>query len=155
MQLDREQIKQRALEVLARHVGKANAITMAELTGAVQRCQVTPSRRYDESRIVRSVVEQLRREGHPICHHNGKGGGYFLAGTEAELEDTARWFRQRAMSAFRQEAALKRISLIDLVEQLRLDLVTPRMRETLEQRRAERAAEESKDHHQENRNANA
>jgi len=150
MQLDREQIKQRALEVLARHVGKYNAITMAELTGAVQRCQVTPSRRYDESRIVRSVVEQLRREGHPICHHNGKGGGYFLAATEAELDETARWFRQRAMSAFRQEASLKRISLTALVEQLHLDLATPRMRERLEQLRAER-----EDHHQENRNANA
>jgi len=150
MLLDREQIKQRVLEVLARHVGKAHAIPMSELTSAVQRCQVTPSRRYNESRIVRSVVEQLRREGNPIAHFNGRGGGYFLAANEGELADTARWFRQRAMSAFRQEAALKRISLTDLLEQLHLDLATPRMRERLEQLRAER-----EDHHQENRNANA
>jgi len=152
MQLDREQIKQRVLEVLARHVGKANALTMADLTSAVQRCQVTPSRRYDESRIVRSVVEQLRREGHAICHHNGRGGGYFMAANENELSDTAGWFRQRAMSAFRQEAALKRISLTDLVEQLHLDLATPRMRKRLEQLRAERNATED---HQENTDADA
>lgn len=145
-QLDREQIKQRVLEVLARHVGKANAITMADLTSAVQRCQVTPSRRYDESRIVRSVVEQLRREGHAICHHNGRGGGYFMAASDAELADTAQWFRQRAMSAFRQEAALKRISLTDLVEQLHLDLATPRVRERLEALRAEREQHQEATH---------
>jgi len=146
MQLDREQIKQRVLEVLAGHVGKANAITMADLTSAVQRCQVTPSRRYDESRIVRSVVEQLRREGHAVCHHNGKGGGYFMAASDEELADTARWFRQRAMSAFKQEAALKRISLVELVEQLRLDLATPRMRDALEQQRAEREQHQEATH---------
>lgn len=151
MQLDREQIKERVLEILHRHVGKANALPMSELTSAVQRCQVTPSRRYDESRIVRSVVEQLRREGHAIAHYNGRGGGYFIAANESELEDTAQWFRQRAMSAFRQEAALKRISLTDLVEQLHLDLATPRMRKRLEQLRAERDCHHQD--HQENTDA--
>jgi hypothetical protein len=123
MQLhDRQVLKERALEVLQQRVGKANAITMTRLAGSIQGCAVLPSARYEETRLVRSIIEQLRREGHPVCHHNGRGGGYFWAANEAELEETAAWFRKRAMSAFRQEANLKRISLAELVEQLRLTL---------------------------------
>jgi hypothetical protein len=134
-QLDRDTLKERALTVLQRHVGKPNAITMTRLAGAIQGCDVVPSARYEETRLVRSIIEQLRREGHPICHHNGRGGGYFWAANEAELEETAAWFRKRAMSAFRQEANLKRISLSELVEQLRLDIETPRMTERLQEMR--------------------
>lgn len=131
--LDREVLKERALTVLQRHVGKGNAITMTRLTAAIQGGELIPSKRYEESRLTRSIIEQLRREGHPVCHHNGRGGGYFWAANEGELEQTAAWFRKRAMAAFRQEAALKRISLVDLVEQLRLDIETPRMEQRLQE----------------------
>lgn len=130
--LDRAVLAERALAVLQRHVGKANAITMTRLTAAVQGGDVVPSQRYEESRIVRSIISQLRADGHPIAHHNGRGGGYFWAANEAELAETAAWFRARAMSAFRQEANLKRISLTELVEQLRLDIERPRMEQRLE-----------------------
>lgn len=146
MQLDRDTLKERALDVLQRHVGKANAITMARLAGAIQGCAVVPSARYEETRLVRSIIVQLRREGHPICHHNGKGGGYFWAANEAELADTAAWFRSRAMSAFRQEANLKRISLSELVEQLKLDIEKPRMEQRLNELRTTK--EESNDANQ-------
>lgn len=135
MQLDRDTLKDRALTVLQRHVGKGNAITMTRLAGAIQGCDVVPSSRYEESRIVRSIISQLREEGHPIAHHNGRGGGYFWAANEAELAETAAWFRSRAMSAFRQEANLKRISLSELVEQLRLDIEQPRMEQRLSELR--------------------
>ena len=143
MQLDRDMLKERALEVLQRHVGKSRAITMARLAGAIQGCAVVPSARYEETRLVRSIVEQLRREGHPVCHHNGRGGGYFWAANENELEETAAWFRKRAMSAFRQEANLKRISMSELVEQLKLDIEKPRMEKRLRELR--NTKEESND----------
>lgn len=142
MQLDREQLKERALAVLQRHVGKPNAITMTRLTAAIQGGDVVPSARYEESRIVRSIISQLREEGHPICHFNGTGGGYFWAANEAELEHTAAWFRQRAMSAFRQEANLKRISLSELVEQLKLDIERPRMEQRLGDLREQNSTKE-------------
>lgn len=138
MQLDRDTLKDRTLAVLRRHVGKPNAITMTRLTAAIQSAAVVPSARYEESRIVRSIISQLREEGHPIAHHNGRGGGYFWAANEAELEETANWFRQRAMSAFRQEANLKRISLVELVEQLQLDIQQPRMARRLDTLRRQR-----------------
>ncbi len=133
MQLERDVLKDRALAVLRRHVGKGQAITMTRLTAAIQGGDVIPSRRYEETRLVRSIVEELRRDGHPVAHFNGRGGGYFWAETEEELEETAAWFRQRAMSAFRQEAALKRISLAELVEQLALDLKRPQLENRLAQ----------------------
>jgi hypothetical protein len=140
MPLDRDTLKERALTVLQRHVGKPNAITMTRLTAAIQGGDVIPSRRYDESRLTRSIISQLRAEGHPIAHTNGRGGGYFFAATEAELEETAAWFRSRAMSAFRQEANLKRISLSELVEQLKLDIETPRMTDRLDELRTTKEA---------------
>lgn len=135
---DRDVLKQRALELLMKHVGKNNAIAMAELTAQIERSAILPSQRYEASRITRSIVKQLRAEGHPICHINRKGGGYFWAANDQELADCAGWFRQRAMSAFEQEAALRRISLTELVDQLQLDLKTPQMKQRLQDMRAER-----------------
>jgi len=124
MKLNRDQLKRRLLQVLASHTCRDDCISMTQLVPAVLGDYVIPNKRYDQSRIVRSLVAQCRREGAPICIRSGKYGGYFLATNPEELEHTAKWFRKRAMSSLKQEALLRGMAISDLVEQISLDLTT-------------------------------
>ncbi|WP_049764595.1 hypothetical protein [Thioalkalivibrio sulfidiphilus] len=118
----RKRLKARALELLSQHQGPDDPISMTALNAAITGETVIPWRRYDQSRITRSLITELRQEGHAIAHKPGAGGGYYMARNEDELKDTAAWFRKRAMSSLRQEAALRRISLGALIEQYQLEL---------------------------------
>lgn len=123
MDADRRRLAEAIRQVLERHEGVERAITMTALFAIATGDTVVPGRRYDQTRIVRSLIEQLRREGLPIgiCRH-----GYFLARSEQELAPTIRAFHSRAMSGLRQERALTRVSFDELLEQYRLELITRR-----------------------------
>lgn len=118
----REYLLERCRALVSAHKGPDDCITMTELYHQLTGEVVIPWRRYDQSRIVRSLIEQLRREGCPIGHKGGKFGGYFWAADQAELDTTARMFRSRGLSAFKQEAALRRVSNTELLKQYQLDL---------------------------------
>lgn len=120
--LERDALKRAVGEILDRHRGPQRAITMVALFRQATGEVVIPNRRYDQTRIVRSVVEQLRREGRPIGLVSGRGGGYFVAQSDTELQPTIDWFHSRAMSSLQQEAALKRITFGELLQQYRLEL---------------------------------
>jgi len=79
-------------------------------------------RRYDQTRFVRSIIKELRQEGKPIGIKSGSRGGYFTARNDAELQSTIETFHRRAMSSLQQEAALKRISFNELLEQYELEI---------------------------------
>lgn len=119
---DRKTLMARLLEILRRQEGPDHPVSMTELFHRLTGETVIPWRRYDQSRLVRSLVRQAREEGHPIAHRAGRDGGYFLARSDAELDETAEWFRKRALASLRQEARLKRISMNTLIEQYRLEL---------------------------------
>jgi hypothetical protein len=71
-------------------------------------------------RKVRSAVESLRRDGHPICAT--PEDGYYLAETDDELSRTLAFLRARAMTSLVQIAQLRRVSLPTLMGQLQLEL---------------------------------
>lgn len=49
-----------------------------------------------DDRPMRSAIEELRREGHLICHKKDKPDGYYLASSKAEYEDfRTREYRSR------------------------------------------------------------
>lgn len=121
-ELDREALKERIKAALKEHEGPEAAITMTELYARITGAVVIPWRRYDQTRLVRSVVEQLRREGCPIGVKGGNSGGYFWARNEEELKGTIGWFHERAMSALKQEAVLKRLHPGELIKQYALEL---------------------------------
>lgn len=120
--VSRDELKKRIRDVLEGHEGPNNPITMTALHSAVTGEVIIPWRRYDQSRITRSLVEELRREGMPIAHKGGRNGGYYLARNEAELQQTIEWFHSRAMSSLKQEAALKRMSPNTVIEQYKIEL---------------------------------
>ena len=119
---DRAEMLTRAREILQQHQGPDDCITMTELYRQVTGEVVIPWKRYDQSRVIRSIVEQLRREGARIGRKGGKYGGYFWARNDDELATTVDWFHARAMSALKQEAALRRANTKDLIRQYEIEL---------------------------------
>lgn len=117
---DRRALLDAAREVLGRHQGPERPITMLELHAVLTGEVIIPGRRYDQTRITRSLVEQLVLEhGLPVA--SGRHG-YFLARTDAELQPTIERFHARALSHLKREKALKRATTADLLEQVRIDL---------------------------------
>lgn len=71
-------------------------------------------------RQFRQVVEQLRREGHPIC--STTDAGYWWAASPEDLDRACRFLVDRAMTSLSQVAAMKRVALPDLYGQLGLEI---------------------------------
>jgi len=74
----------------------------------------------DERRL-RTVIEQLRRDGHGIC--GTPETGYFIARNDDELVRTCNFLYARAMTSLAQIAAMRRVDLPDLRGQLRLPAI--------------------------------
>lgn len=98
---------------LACHIGQDNGAHARDLVAEI--CGETSP---VLERRLRSVIEELRLEGRPICGHPGTG--YFLAHSQEELERTAEFLRDRAAKSFIQAARMLGVSLPDLVGQMRL-----------------------------------
>lgn len=103
------------LDVLSDHVGAANGITATHLVRKV--CGFSTAA---AERKLRTVVEELRREGHAIAAHPTHG--YFVPATAAELDETCEFLYARAMTSLVQIAALRRVALPNLRGQLKLPL---------------------------------
>ncbi len=113
--------RDRLLAALQRHVGAENGATGATLT---REMNLPPGDLFDQGeptlteRQVRSLVEALRMEGHHICAHPARG--YFIARTDDELAETCEFLRHRALKSLTQIASMQRVSLPDLLGQMRL-----------------------------------
>ena len=102
------------LAVLSRHIGSRRGISAAALARAVY----GPGAGAGDERRIRHMVAELRAQGEHICADPRHG--YFIAKTEAELDDTCRFLYDRAMTSLSQISAMKRVSLPDLAGQLRI-----------------------------------
>lgn len=119
---DRPKLLRLLRVVLSDHMSRDNPITMTQLIPLVLGEHVIPNKRYNQSRIIRSLVVQLRQEKMPIVSRNGKNGGYYIATNPQEIETSARLFRKRALSSLKQEALLRGIALSELFYQHPLNL---------------------------------
>ncbi len=107
-----------ARKILKKHIGPNNPIVMTGLFITITQGVVIPNKKIDQTRIIRELVRLLRVEGLPVVHNRR---GYFVAENDAQVEREARWFRKRGLSAFRQEAALRRINVGALFVQYKLE----------------------------------
>lgn len=107
--------RDQVLAALARHVGRDKGVRIQELvyeiTGETLRSE-------GAERKVRELVSDLRESGVAICAY--PGDGYYIAASAAELELACAFLRGRAMHSLRLEAQMRRISLGELLGQLRL-----------------------------------
>lgn len=97
------------LNVLAHHQGRANGISAGSLatrTGLSQR-------------QLRKHISALRDEGIAIC---GKPNtGYFVPVTPEELQESCAFLEHRALHSLRVLSRMKKVSLPDLLGQLKLN----------------------------------
>ena len=94
------------LTVLSHHIGKGNGISVMRLH---QQTSIIP-------RGIRTLVSELREEGHAIC--GTPKDGYYIAANAEELEETCRFIRRRSMHGLRMESQMRKIPMADLLGQL-------------------------------------
>ena len=109
-------VDDRLLAVLSRHIGARCGISAQGLARAV----FGPGAGAADERRIRHMVAELRAQGEHICADPRHG--YFLAETDAELDETCRFLYDRALTSLTQISAMKRVSLPDLAGQLRIRL---------------------------------
>jgi len=115
------ELRARLLEVLSGHVGRENAIGMAELYEAVYGEPWT--NRINDTRALRHLVTLLRRRGVKICSvSKTAGGGYYLASAGSELKDYVERLKAQGLRKLAQAARIQNVSLPELLGQLRLNL---------------------------------
>jgi hypothetical protein len=113
----------RLLEIMIDHVGKSRIIGMGELYEQV--FGAPWAHRINDTRRLRKIVEELRRGGAAICAAPARvGGGYYLSNSGSELAEFCGKLRRRALKILSMEARIRKISMPELVGQLRLDLET-------------------------------
>jgi hypothetical protein len=115
----KEQYKSKMLVILSKHIGKNNPIRMADLYKEMFGKE--PKDNIQTTRIIRTSVESLRREGVPVCSSMHKNnGGYYLANTGSELEDYLNRLRKRAIKALSMDARLRKMTLRQLLGNIQL-----------------------------------
>ena len=115
---DRDLTPTLVLDVLGDHLGADNGISSRELVRKIAGISSAAG-----ERRLRAVIVALRKAGHPV------GGtpdtGYFIARTDAELDETCEFLYGRAMTTLEQVAVLRRVAMPDLRGQLRLRMGAP------------------------------
>lgn len=102
--------KARVLEILANwHVGQHYGITVKALA---EKAGIT-------EREVRHAVTAIREDGLAVCAHPSTG--YFIAQTDAELNDCIQFLKDRALHSLKLASSLSRLALPDLIGQLKLE----------------------------------
>jgi hypothetical protein len=115
----RDAHRARLLTELSRHVGEVNAIGMAELHEAV--FGGTWHHRINDTKKLRELITAMRNEGVPICSvPSSCGGGYYLASAGSELRGYTERDKKRALRILSRVSRIEKISLPELLGQMRL-----------------------------------
>lgn len=96
------------LAALGCHIGAENGITAERLARQIG----------ISTRELRKCISELREQGVAVC--GTPRFGYFVARTEEELEDSCAFLRRRALHSLALEARLRKITLPDLIGQMKL-----------------------------------
>ena len=115
------QARARLLQILTRHVGSHRACDMGSLYEQV--FGEKWNHKINDSRKIREMITELRKEGTPICSSSSRTrGGYYLAATDGELNVYLAKIHSKAVKALALEAQLRRVTLAELLGQTRLNL---------------------------------
>lgn len=118
---EREILEGRVMRALARHVGRAREIGMAELFEQV--FQRPAAHRINSTRALRNLIYDLQRQGERICSsRKSGGGGYWLAAADSELRDYLRGRKKEALKILSLVAVLERRSLPELLGQMAMEM---------------------------------
>lgn len=121
--LEQLQVENRTMQILMRHIGANRVVGMGELYESVYGEKW--KHRINDTRPIREVVTKLRRDGVPICSVvSGAGGGYYLAGSAAELDEQCKRIEMQALKKLKQASLMRQLSLPELLGQLQTNLAS-------------------------------
>ena len=113
--------KTRILMIMSGHVGQGRKIGMGELYEQV--FEETYDHRINDTRRLRKLITELRRDGVAICSVAARsGGGYWLASAGSELAGYCASLRNRALKILGMEARIRKISMSEMMGQMALEL---------------------------------
>ena len=113
--------KTRILMIMSGHVGQGKRIGMGELYERV--FEETYDHRINDTRRLRRLITELRRDGVAICSVASKnGGGYWLASAGSELETYCKNLRIRAIKILGMESRIRKITMSEMMGQMALEL---------------------------------
>jgi len=119
--LQNELNRTRLLSSLTDHIGQMHAVGMAELYETVY--GETWENRINDTRKLRKLITDMRREGVAICSvSSSTGGGYYLPAAGSELKGYLRLSKVRALRILARVSRIQKISLPDLLGQMRLEM---------------------------------
>jgi hypothetical protein len=116
--MHRDVIKKRVLHLLQKHRGKENAISAKVLYCLATEDSIVPVKAHNQTRIIRSIVNECRMERIPIL----SGNGYWMAESDEDLRLYVESALDECARAFRLNSNLSRIPVDRMVEQLKLKL---------------------------------
>lgn len=119
----REHRKSLLKDELMEHIGRLNAIGMAELYEIIY--GESWENRINDTRGIRSLVSELRNEGRPIASSsNTNGGGYYLPAAGSELNEYLKKEEHRAKKILDRNSRIKKVAMPDYLGQLSLEWST-------------------------------
>jgi len=119
-QVSNEQATSRLWFELSKHVGAEKALDMGELYSRVFGEPYT--HKINHTRRLRTIITALRKKGAPIASTSSKNcGGYYIVRAGSELDEYCGRLRRAALNKLWMEARLRKISLEELLGQMRLN----------------------------------
>ncbi|HOJ43272.1 MAG TPA: hypothetical protein PK800_04060 [Syntrophorhabdaceae bacterium] len=126
--IDTPETRAKLLTVLTMHVGETNAIPMSELYERV--FEEKWHNKINDTRKVRLLINRMRSEGVAICSTTDQEhGGYYLASAGSEVNDYLRRLERRALKILWRISKIKKVSLPELLGQMRLRMVEKEVKE--------------------------
>jgi len=110
------------LAILGKHIGEEKAIDMGRLYSDV--FNESYNNKINDTKPLRDVVKKLRGKGFPIGSTQKRNrGGYYLCRSGTELNEYCnRLLHLPAMRKLKMESQLKKISMMELLGQMTLNL---------------------------------
>lgn len=110
-----------AMILMRDHIGRGNAIGMGELYETL--FGEPWENRINDTRHLRTLITELRREGLPICSVCcSLKPGYYLAAAGSEREEYCGRLRKQGLKKLDQEARVRKLALPEVVQQVLLNL---------------------------------
>ena len=101
---EKEAVKDKIMRVLASHAGREKAIGMGELHEKI--FKEPWQNRINDTRLLRRLITELRKEGEPICSASARDcGGYYTPAVDQELD---KYCERRLTKALKNWISLRR-----------------------------------------------
>lgn len=127
--IDKLELSRVVLNIISEHIGEHNRVLrmvlVAEAAQQMERTVDTPGKWAYFDRVVRKSIEQLRvtdKHGAMICSTQEDEGGYFMAETDAELDQHLAVEEARGITILQSVKTRRRLTSMPNPDQMRLEL---------------------------------